>query len=89
MKKILLLTIIISFLSVNINVQAADCSNYKTFSHKWNMCKVGKLPGVSQEGAEVETNSSVENNASKASSAVKGLWNKIRTFGGKNIGEGD
>jgi len=81
MKKILFITTIISFLTININAQAADCSNYKTFSHKWNMCKVGKLPGINQEGAEVESNNT------KSSGKAKGFWKKIKTFGGKKVGE--
>jgi|TARA_B110000438_G_C15791126_1_gene640731 hypothetical protein len=77
MKKILFITTIVSFLSININVQAADCSNYKTFSHKWNMCKVGKLPAAA---------SSAEGGTVEKKSKVKGLWNKIRTFGGSEVG---
>ena len=44
------------------------------------MCKVGKLPGINQEGAEVESNKT------KSSGKVKGFWKKIRTFGGKKVG---
>ena len=73
---------VISFLSVSFTAQAAvDCSNYKTFSHKWNMCKIGKLPGVAgSSSAETETTKK------KGSGAIKGLWNKIKTFGGENRG---
>mgnify|MGYP006145144191 CR=1 FL=1 len=82
MKKIILLSAVVAFLSVNINVQAAvDCSNYKTFSHKWNMCKIGKLPGVvSSGGSETETTKK------KGSGSIKNFLNKIRTFGGENRG---
>ena len=81
MKKILFLTTVISFLSVSFNAQAGvDCSNYKTFSHKWNMCKIGKLPGV--DGGTTETKSTQK----KGSGTIKGLWNKIKTFGGEEVG---
>ena len=79
MKKILFITTVITFLSVGFSAQAGvDCSNYKTFSHKWNMCKVGKLPGVA--GAETESTKT------KGSGSLKGLWKKIKTFGGENKG---
>ena len=82
MKKIILLSTVIAFLSVNINVQAAvDCSNYKTFSHKWNMCKIGKLPGAASSGG-----SETESTKKKGSGAIKGFWNKIKTFGGETRG---
>ena len=80
MKKILFITTIISFLTININAQAADCSNYKTFSHKWNMCKVGKLPG--NNSADGET-------TEQKDPKKKGLWHKIRTFGGSERGSED
>ena len=82
MKKILFITTVISFLSVNFGAQAGvDCSNYKTFSHKWNMCKIGKLPGVAgSAGAETETTKK------KGSGSLKGIWKKIKTFGGDNRG---
>ena len=76
MKKILFLTTVITFLSVGFNAQAADCSGYKTFSHKWNMCKVGKLPAATSDISEGET----------AEPKKKGLWHKIRTFGGSEVG---
>ena len=74
MKKILFLTTVITFLSVGFNAQAADCSGYKTFSHKWNMCKVGKLPAttIAEDGT--------------SEPKKKGLWQKIRTFGGSEVG---
>ena len=82
MKKIILLTSITTFLFVNVSVHAADCSNYKTFSHKWNMCKVGKLQGV-----ESDTNSEVKSKRKlPGAGSIKGFWNKIRTFGGKEVG---
>ena len=84
MKKILILTTVMAFMATTINLQAADCSNYKTFSHKWNMCKVGKLPGADSTNSEVEINSE-----SSKFGWLKNFFNKIRTFGGKSIGTDD
>jgi hypothetical protein len=44
MKKTFILSTVVVFMMTTISVEAKDCSNYKTFSHKWNMCKVGKIP---------------------------------------------
>ena len=33
---------------------AADCSDYSVFSHKWNMCKLGKLKMPSIKKSETE-----------------------------------
>ena len=84
MKKIFILSAVISLMFITIEVQAADCSNYKTFSHKWNMCKIGKLPGIEGSNAEVEKNSESFNK--KLDGSLKGFWKKIKTFGGKEVG---
>ena len=68
----------IFILSMSFTANAADCSGYSKFSHKWNMCKVGKLKNIGSDGIETET---VDNNPKKS------LWHKIRTFGGKTTGE--
>ena len=72
MKKIVIISTVAVFMMTTISVEAKDCSNYKTFSHKWNMCKVGKLQGNNSADGE-------------AVSKKKGLWHKIRTFGGSEI----
>jgi len=82
MKKIFILSAVISLMFITIEVQAADCSDYKTFSHKWNMCKIGNLPGKEGSNAEVETNSE----SSTDGGAIKSFWKKIKTFGGKEVG---
>tara|TARA_B100001123_G_C14662577_1_gene770235 strand:- start:347 stop:517 length:171 start_codon:yes stop_codon:yes gene_type:complete len=41
MKKTFVLAIVSIFLTTS--AYAVDCSDYKTFSHKWNMCKLGNL----------------------------------------------
>tara|TARA_B100000029_G_scaffold457220_1_gene485785 strand:+ start:623 stop:877 length:255 start_codon:yes stop_codon:yes gene_type:complete len=58
-------------------VEAADCSNYKVLSHKWNACKLGSkkyTPGSSDSG-------------SKKKKKGSGFWKKIKDFGGENVGE--
>ena len=77
MKKTFIISTVVVFMMTTISVEAKDCSNYKTFSHKWNMCKVGKIPENSSADGET-----TEQDAPKK----KGLWEKIRTFGGSEIG---
>ena len=87
MKKTFIISTVLTFMLTTVNVHAVgkDCSNYKTFSHKWNMCKVGKLPSAdnSSTGTEAETSTK------KSSGVVKGFFNKIRTFGGDSVGSAD
>ena len=87
MKKIFIISTVLTFILTTVNVHAIgkDCSNYKTFSHKWNMCKVGKLPSADNSitGTEAETSTK------KSSGGVKGFFNKIRTFGGDSVGSAD
>ena len=87
MKKIFIISTVLTFILTTVNVHAVgkDCSNYKTFSHKWNMCKVGKLQPAANSSTEVEA----ETSSKKSSGKVKGFFNKIRTFGGSSIGSAD
>ena len=81
---------------------ATDCSDYQFLSHKYNMCKLGKLKektmGSKKEKTSTELNYSSETKKStkekvaKAMEKVKksplgGFLKKIKNFGGKNIGE--
>jgi hypothetical protein len=87
MKKIFIISTVLTFMLTTVNVHAVgkDCSNYKTFSHKWNMCKVGKLPSANNSSTEVEA----ETSSQKSSGGIKGFFEKIRTFGGDTVGSGD
>ena len=77
--KILLTTFASIFiLSINFTANAADCSMYKKLSHKYNMCKIGQLKNIGENGVE---SGAVENTSKKS------LWQKIRTFGGKTKGQ--
>ena len=80
MKKTFIISTVVVFMMTTISVEAKDCSNYKTFSHKWNMCKVGKLPGINSADGET---------TEQKDPKKKGLWHKIRTFGGSERGSED
>ena len=89
MKKTFIISTVLTFMLTTVNVHAVgkDCSNYKTFSHKWNMCKVGKLPSADNSSTEVETSS--KKSSGGITGGVKGFFNKIRTFGGDSVGSAD
>ena len=53
MKKIFVLLIFVTLTYSNMSF-AADCSDYSVFSHKWNMCKLGKLKVPSIKKSETE-----------------------------------
>ena len=75
MKKLLILAFVSIFLTTH--AYAVDCSDYKTFSHKWNMCKIGsldKLGDTSPDKAEKK-------------GKIGNFFQKIKNFGGENIGE--
>ena len=74
MKIIILLATISLFTSVpNAAVEARDCSNPKGF-HEKMMCMVS--------GDSVSSDTS-----DKPKKKGNGFWQKIKNFGGKNIGE--
>ena len=59
MKKIFILFIFVILTYSNVSF-AADCSDYTVFSHKWNMCKMGKLkmPKIGKSETETTTETS-------------------------------
>ncbi len=74
-KIIILLASISIFTSVPYNVaESRDCSNPKGF-HEKMMCKL--LPGDSVSS----------DTSDKPKKKSNGFWQKIKNFGGKNIGE--
>ena len=76
MKKMLIISFVSIFLTTN--VYAADCSDYKTFSHKWNMCKLGNLGNAS---------SNKPDNKPEKKGKIGNFLQKIKNYGGENIGE--
>ena len=75
MKKFIIFVFVSIFLSTN--VYAVDCSDYKTFSHKWNMCKIGSI-------GKLENASS---NKPEKKGVIGNFFQKIKNYGGENIGE--
>tara|TARA_B100001964_G_scaffold53986_1_gene61135 strand:- start:141 stop:542 length:402 start_codon:yes stop_codon:yes gene_type:complete len=61
MKKIFILSSFLVLFYSSISF-AVDCSDYSVFSHKWNMCKMGKLkiPKIGKSKTETTTKTSSE-----------------------------
>ena len=64
MKKIFVLLIFVTLTYSNISF-AADCSDYSVFSHKWNMCKLGKLKMPSIKKSETEKTAETSSETTK------------------------
>ena len=75
MKNLLILTFISIFLATH--AYAVDCSDYKTFSHKWNMCKIGSLDKLGDSSP----------NKTEKKGKIGNFLQKIKNYGCKNIGE--
>ena len=86
---IILLTVISLFTtSPYISAEARDCSNPKGF-HEKLMCKKFKLnmPTFKKKSQDSESASTSENTEEKKKGVIGGIWNKIKSFGGKKIVE--
>ena len=61
MKKIFILSLFLMLFYSNTSF-AVDCSDFPVFSHKWNMCKMGKLkmPKIGKSETETTTETSSE-----------------------------
>ena len=79
MKKIFVFLIFITLTYSNISF-AADCSDYSVFSHKWNMCKMGKLkmPSIKKSETETTTETSSET-TTETSSEEQTLLSKTKS----------
>ena len=75
--------IVTFFTLMPFTVKAKDCSEFKLLSHKWNMCKADISALWDKD------NSSDSKKQSKGSGFFKNTLNKIKNFGGKNVGEKD
>ena len=90
MKKIFILFIFVILTYSNVSF-AADCSDYSVFSHKWNMCKLGKLkmPSIKKSETEktaetssettTETSSEEETLLSKTKSKTSGVVKRLKS----------
>ena len=59
---------------------AADCSDYSVFSHKWNMCKLGKLKMPSIKKSETDTASQTETSTNTSSETTTGTSSEEQTL---------
>ena len=86
---IILLTVISLFTtSPYTTAEARDCSNPKGF-HEKLMCKKFKLnmPTFKKKSQDSEAASTSENTEENKKKGIGGIWNKIKNFGGKKMGE--
>ena len=86
---IIFLTVISLFTtSPYIAAQARDCSNPEGF-HEKLMCKKWnlKMPTLKKKSENSEDASTSENTEENKKKGIGGIWNKIKNFGGKNVGE--
>jgi uncharacterized protein len=86
---IILLTVISLFTtSPYTTAEARDCSNPKGF-HEKLMCKKFKLnmPTFKKKSQDSESTSTTENTEENKKKGIGGIWNKIKSFGGKKMGE--
>ena len=88
--KIIILLGVISLFTTSpyIGAQARDCSNPEGF-HEKLMCKKWnlKMPTLKKKSENSEETSSSVNTEENKKKGIGGIWNKIKTFGGKKMGE--
>ena len=88
--RIIILLAVISLFTTSpyISAEARDCSNPKGF-HEKLMCKKFKLnmPTFKKKSQDSESTSTSENTEENKKKGIGGIWNKIKTFGGKKMGE--
>ena len=85
LKLILVIATISVFTSVPYSVsEARDCSNPKGF-HEKLMCKKFLSNLKLKKSSSGESAASSE--PQKKKSGIGGVWQKIKNFGGKNVGE--
>ena len=88
--RIIILLAVISLFTTSpyISAEARDCSNPKGF-HEKLMCKKFKLnmPTFKKKSQDSEGTSTSENTEENKKKGIGGIWNKIKTFGGKKMGE--
>ena len=88
---IILLTVISLFTtSPYTTAEARDCSNPEGF-HEKLMCKKWKLkmPTFKKKPEDSESASTSENTKENKKGVIGSVWEKIKSFGGKKMGEPD
>jgi len=88
--RIVILLAVISLFTTSpyLAAEARDCSNPDGF-HEKLMCKKWKwkMPTLKKKSENSEDTSSSKNTEEKKKGGIGGIWNKIKTFGGKKMGE--
>ena len=89
--RIIILLAVISLFTTSpyLAAEARDCSNPEGF-HEKLMCKKWKmptLPTLKKKSENSEDTSSSVNTEENKKKGIGGIWNKIKTFGGKKMGE--
>ena len=84
MKKIFILSSFLVLFYSSISF-AVDCSDYSVFSHKWIMCKMGKLkiPKIGKSKTETTTKTSSEATTETSSEATTETSSEEQTLLGK------
>ena len=88
--RIIILLAVISLFTTSpyLAAEARDCSNPDGF-HEKLMCKKWKwkMPTLKKKSENSEDTSSSVNTEENKKKGIGGIWNKIKTFGGKKMGE--
>lgn len=88
--RIVILLVVISLFTTSpyLAAEERDCSNPDGF-HEKLMCKKWKwkMPTLKKKSENSEDTSSSKNTEEKKKGGIGGIWNKIKNFGGKKIGE--
>ena len=91
--RIIILLAVISVFTTSpyLAAEARDCSNPEGF-HEKLMCKKWKMPTLKmptlkKKSENSEAASTSENTEENKKKGIGGIWNKIKTFGGKKMGE--
>ena len=88
--RIVILLAVISLFTTSpyLAAEARDCSNPDGF-HEKLMCKKWKwkMPTLKKKSENSEDASTSENTEENKKKGIGGIWNKIKTFGGKKMGE--
>ena len=88
--RIIILLAVISLFTTSpyIAAEARDCSNPDGF-HEKLMCKKWKwkMPTLKKKSKNSEDASTSENTEENQKKGIGSIWNKIKNFGGKKVGE--
>ena len=88
--RIIILLAVISLFTTSpyLAAEARDCSNPDGF-HEKLMCKKWKwkMPTLKKKSENSEDTSSSQNTEENTKKGLGVIWNKIKNFGGKKVGE--